>query len=61
VIDFFLQEQNKLKQNRHYIKMLAKIIVLCSHQEIALRGHREHKSLNKGKFFEFIDRIEIHD
>ena len=34
----------QIAQNRHYMKTLAEIILLCSHQEIALCGHIEDES-----------------
>ena len=48
-------------QNRHYVKTLAEII-LCSHQEIALRGHREGEdSINRGNFLEILNLVATHD
>ena len=36
--------------------------MLCSQQEIALRGHNESlKSLNRGNFIEILKLIAIHD
>ena len=52
----------QIAQNRHYIKTLAEIVLLCSHQEIALRGHREgEKSMNKGNYLEILNLIALHD
>lgn len=31
----------QIKQNCHYLKTIAEILLLCSKQEIALRGHKE--------------------
>ena len=31
----------QVTKNRHYLKTIAEIILLCSQQEIALRGHNE--------------------
>ena len=48
--------------NRHYIKSLAEIILLCAHEEIALRGHDENAcSLRPGKFYALLDLIARHD
>ena len=48
--------------NQHYVKTLAEIILLCCHQEIALRGHREGKdSINKGNFLEILNLVASHD
>ena len=42
----------QVTQSRHYIRTLAEIILLCSHQEIALFGYRERQdSMNRGNFF----------
>ena len=47
------------KENREYIKILAKVAILCAKQEIALRGHREGpESLNKGNFLEILDLLK---
>ena len=52
----------QIEQNRHYIKTLAEIILFCSHQEIALRGHREgEESMNKGNYLEILNLIALHD
>ena len=43
----------QIAQNRHYIKTLAEIVLLCCYQEIALRGHRKgEESMNKGNHLE---------
>ena len=40
-----------IEGNRHYIKSIAEIILLCAHEEMALRGHDEGSdSLSAGKF-----------
>ena len=44
-----------VKKNRHRIKMIAKILLLCARQDIALRGHRESAdSSNRGNFLEIL-------
>ena len=41
----------RIKENCHYIKTVADILLLCAKQNIALRGHRENEdALNKGTF-----------
>lgn len=51
-----------VEQNWHYVKTLAEIILLCSHQEIALRGHREGEdSINRGNFLEILNLVATHD
>lgn len=37
--------------NRHYIKTLIKVVLLCKHQEIALRGHWESNILETEVIF----------
>ena len=57
-----ISRAQQLTQNRHYIKTLAEIILLCSHQEIALRGHRESdNSMNRGNFLEILNLVAVHD
>ena len=44
------------------MKTLCEIILLCSNQEIALRGHRENDaSTNKGNFIEILNLVAKHD
>ena len=51
-----------LSQNRHYVKTIAEILLLCSKQEIALRGHREsNDSMNRGNFLEILHLVAQHD
>ena len=48
--------------NVHYMKTIAEVILLCSQQEIGLRGHREsERSLNRGKFMEMLQLVALHD
>ena len=52
----------QIESNRYYLKMIAEILLLCSHQEIALHGHRETQtSLNRGNFLEILDLVANHD
>ena len=40
-----------VRMGHHYIKTVAEILLLCSQQDIPLRGHDESKqSLNRGNF-----------
>ena len=32
---------NLIRKNRHYVKVIIKVIFFCAVQEISLRGHRE--------------------
>lgn len=57
-----ISRAEQVTQNRHYIRTLAEIILLCSHQEIALRGHREGEdSMNRGNFLEILNLVAIHN
>ena len=52
----------QIKQNRHYLKSVAEVVLLCSVQEIALRGHRESSaSKNRGNFLEILQLLAHHD
>ena len=52
----------QITNNRHYIKTLAEIVLLCSHQEIALRGHREgEESMNRGNYLEILHLVALYD
>jgi hypothetical protein len=52
----------QIKRNRHYVKTIAEVLLLCSKQEIAFRGHNESSSsLNKGNFLEILNVIAKHD
>ena len=52
----------QIEQNRHYIATIAKVLLLCSCQEIALRGHRESEtSMNRGNFIEILALVAEHD
>ncbi len=46
----------------HYMKTIAEVILLCSQQEIGLRGHNEsERSLNRGNFMEILQLVALHD
>ena len=54
--------EEAIKTNRHYIKTLAEILLLCAKQEIAVRGHRELAgSKNQGNFLEILKVVADHD
>ena len=55
------ERKEQVCKNRHYMKTLLHIIKFCSFQEIALRGHREVESKNKGNFLEVLDFVGEHD
>ena len=51
-----------IAKNRHYLRTILEVLLLCSQQEIALRGHDEsEKSLNRGNFIEILKLIASHD
>ena len=53
---------NVIKENRHYIKTISEIILLCARQDLALRGHDEtEESLNPGNFRSLLTFISNHD
>ena len=58
-----LSRNKQIAENPHYIWSLAEIILMCSYQEIALRGHKEgEESMNRGNFFlEILNLIANHD
>ena len=52
----------QIQRNRHYIKTVAEVLLLCSKQEIAFRGHDESsESHNKGNFKEILSLVAKHD
>ena len=52
---------NLIRKNRHYVKVIIKVILFCAVQEISLRGHREVESLNKGNFLELLELLSDTD
>ena len=51
-----------IARNRYYLRTILEVLLLCSQQEIALRGHDEsEKSLNRGNFLEILKLIASHD
>ena len=51
-----------IKKNRHYISAIADILLTCTRQDIALRGHREtDESLNRGNFLEIVSLVSRFD
>ena len=51
-----------IAKNQHYLKTILEVLLLCSQQEIALRGHDESmKSPNRGNFLEILKLIASHD
>lgn len=53
--------QEQVQLNRHYMITLLHILKFCSFQEIALRGHREVESTNRGNFLELLELVCEHD
>ena len=54
---------DQVRRNRHYVKTIAAVLLLCARQDIgALRGHRESSdSLNRGNFLEILMLVANHD
>ena len=51
-----LCQDKQIAENRHYTRLLAETIFLCSHQEITLCGHKEgEKSMNRRNFLEILN------
>ncbi|XP_011408862.1 PREDICTED: zinc finger MYM-type protein 1-like, partial [Amphimedon queenslandica] len=51
-----------ISNNRHYIKVVVKVVLFCALQEISLRGHREGESAsNKGNFLELMELLSSND
>jgi len=51
-----------ISNNRHFVKTIAEVLLLCSKQEIALHDHREgSESLNRGNFLKILHLVAQHD
>jgi len=51
-----------ISDNRHYLKALVRVLLLCALQEIGLRGHREcTDASNRGNFLEILALVASHD
>lgn len=51
-----------IKKNRHYISAIVDMLLTCTRQDIALRGHREtDESLNRGNFLEILSLVSRFD
>ena len=51
----------QIDSNRHYLKTITEILLLCSQLEIALRGHREMQtSINRGNFLQILNLVANH-
>ena len=54
--------QLEIEKNRHYLKIIAEILLLCGRQDVALRGHHESQSSsNRGNFLEILKIVAKHD
>lgn len=52
----------KVQENRKYIKTVAEVLLLTATQNIAQRGHREtEEAANRGNFLEILEMIAKHD
>ena len=51
-----------VQNNHHYMKGIIDVLLLCCHQEIAMRGHNESdESANRGNFVEILHVLARHD
>lgn len=56
------ENQKQVIENQHYIKTLAKVLLLTGTQNIAQRGHDETEtSKNRGNFLEILSLLSEHD
>ena len=54
--------KQEVKKNRHYMKSICQVLLLCARQELSLRGHDESsQSINKGNFHELLSLLAAHD
>ena len=54
--------QKLILENRHYIKQIAKVLLLTATQKIGQRGHREQEdSSNRGNFIEILALLSLQD
>ena len=57
-----ISRAEQIKKKRHYIMSIIEVLILCSKQEIAFRGHDEGEtSLNRGNFREILGLVASHD
>ena len=51
-----------ISNNRHYLKTIIEVILMCAKQEIGFRGHRESTDApNRGNFLEILTLVAAHD
>ena len=51
-----------IQHNKHYLRTIAEVVLLCAKQDLALRGHREDPtSNNKGNFLEILNVVAKND
>ena len=51
-----------IEQNKHYMKTVVEVLLLCARQNIPMRGHDESdSSTNRGNFIEILHTIASHD
>ena len=66
--------RQEILDNRHFIKTVSQVVVLCSVQDLGLRGHREGRltgdsseldfscgDRNRGNFLEILSSYAVHD
>ena len=56
------QRRQQITDNRHFLKTIAEVVLLCGRQDLALRGHRQSQThLNKGNFAALVTLVGNHD
>ena len=52
----------QIENNRHYLRNVAEVLLVCGRQDLALRGHNESpSSSNRGNFLEILNLVANHD
>ena len=50
------RSEKQIVENRYYVKSIVEVLLLCAHQDIAIRGHDEKaNSANPGNFKQIFD------
>ena len=54
--------EKQIKENRHYVKQVGKVLCLTARQKIAQRGHRENcGSIKRGNFLEILELVSEYE
>ena len=56
------RSEKQIVENRYYVKSIVEVLLLCAHQDIAIRGHDEKaNSANPGNFKQIFDMLVSRD